>query len=280
MIERKKEKYLYEDYTWLEMKEALKRQPVVILPIGSTEDHGHHLPLDTDNFLVWNVCLEAAKRASDDILLMPLIPYGFEDHHMEFPGTITISTDNLINFVLDITKSVAHHGFKKILIADGHGSNMPILDIVARKTVVETDALCAAFIYVTLAKDIVAKLRESTVPGGMSHGGEFETSVYLYLNKERVDFKLAKREIGFPKSEFYWHDIFNPPPIRMMNWWSRFSLTGVVGDPTLANAEKGKAFFEEAVSKVVSLAKEFREMEIRPRTDHHSTDVDPDKVWG
>ncbi|MGH9429718.1 MAG: creatininase family protein, partial [Terriglobia bacterium] len=100
--------YLYQHYTWPEMAEVVKKQPVVVLPIGSVEDHGPHLPLDTDNFLIWSICEEAARRADGNILLMPQVPYGFETHHLDFPGTIDIRMEHLLNFMLDITKSVAH----------------------------------------------------------------------------------------------------------------------------------------------------------------------------
>ena len=91
----------------------------------------------------------------------PLMWYGNSHHHMDFPGTIDIRIENMLNFVLDITRSVARHGFKRILLADGHGSNMPILDLVARRTVLETEALCGAFIWPSLAKEAIEKVRES-----------------------------------------------------------------------------------------------------------------------
>ena len=135
--------------------------------------------------MIWSICEEAARRADGEILLLPLIPYGFETHHMDFFGTIDIRMEHLLNFVLDVTKSVAHHGFKRILIADGHGSNMPILDLVSRRTNIETDALCGTFIWPSLARKEIQEVRESG-RGGMAHGGELETSVYLYLDGKRV----------------------------------------------------------------------------------------------
>ena len=108
--------YRYDHYTWVELKDIVKNQPVVVLPVGSTEDHGHHMPLDVDSFLASSVCEAAAQIIPDQVLVLPAVPYGFEDHHMDFPGTITIHDDHMLNFILDITKSVAHHGFKKILI--------------------------------------------------------------------------------------------------------------------------------------------------------------------
>jgi creatinine amidohydrolase len=261
--------YLYQHHTWPELGEAAKKQPVVVLPVGSVEDHGTHLPLDTDNFLIWSICEAAAHRAAGDILLLPLVSYGFETHHMDFPGTIDIKPEHLLNFVLDITKSVAHHGFKRILIADGHGSNMPILDLVARQTIVQTDCLCAAFIWPSLVAKEIARIRESE-RGGMAHACELETSVYLYLDRERVQFDKAKKEIGMPPSEFIWMDILESSPVLLMDQWSRFSKSAVSGDPTLATAKKGEIIFEAVVEAFVRLAREFKNRPRGDRRDFHT----------
>jgi len=260
--------YLYQHYTWPELGEVAKTQPVVVLPIGSVEDHGPHLPLDVDNFLIWSICEEAAKRAEGDILLMPIIPYGFETHHMDFPGTIDIHMEHLLHFVLDVTKSVAHHGFKRILIADGHGSNMPILELVARRTILETDALCAAFLWPSLAVAELKKIRESG-RGGTSHACELETSVYLYLDARRVQMDKARKEYGMPASDFIWSDLLEPGPIRLMDWWTTFSKSGINGDPTLATAEKGKLIYEAVVANFVKFAREFKHRPRGERTDWH-----------
>lgn len=260
--------YLYQHYTWVEMKEVAERNPVVVVPVGSVEDHGPHLPLDTDNFLIWTICEEAAKRANGDILLMPLIPYGFETHHMDFPGTIDIHMEHMLHFVLDVTKSVARHGFNRILLADGHGSNMPILDLVARRTILETDALCAPFLWPSLALGAIRDVRESP-RGGMSHACELETSVYLYLDQERVHMDKARKEMDQPASDYIWSDLLNPGPVRMMDWWTRFSKSGVNGDPTVATVEKGRVIFEAVVENFVKFAREFRHRERGERVDHH-----------
>jgi creatinine amidohydrolase len=265
-MERKK--YLYEHYTWQELGEIVKKQPVAVLPIGSVEDHGLHLPLDTDNFIIWSICSEAARRADGEVLLLPLIPYGFETHHMDFPGTIDIRMEHLLNFVLDITKSIAHHGFKHILIADGHGSNMPILDLVARRTILETESLCAAFIWPSLAIGEIRAVRESE-RGGMSHACELETSVYLHLNGQRVQMDKAAKEMGMARSEFIWSDLVEGPPVRLMDHWTRFSKSGVNGDPTLATAEKGRIIFEAVVEAFLRLVREFKNRPRGERIDHH-----------
>jgi creatinine amidohydrolase len=260
--------YLYQHHTWPELGEVAKQQPVVVLPIGSVEDHGPHLPLDTDNFVIWSICEEAARRADGDILLLPQIPYGFETHHMDFPGTIDIGMEHLLHFVLDVTKSVAHHGFRRILIADGHGSNMPILDLVARRTVLETDALCAAFIWPSLAKDAIRSVRESE-RGGMAHACELETSVYLHLDAERVRKEHIRRDMNMPASEFIWQDLIDGCGVLFMDEWTRFSKSGVCGDPTLANPEKGKVIFEAVVEAFLRLVREFKNRPRGERTDWH-----------
>ncbi|MFN7934714.1 MAG: creatininase family protein [Bryobacteraceae bacterium] len=260
--------YLYQHYTWVELKEVAARNPVVVVPVGSVEDHGPHLPLDTDNFLISSICEEAARRANGDILLMPLIPYGFETHHMDFPGTIDIHMEHMLHFVLDVTKSVARHGFTRILLADGHGSNMPILDLVARRTIIETDALCAPFLWPSLALGDIKKVRESG-RGGMSHACELETSVYLYLDQERVHMNRAVKEMEQPDSEYIWSDLLNPGPVRMMDIWTRFSKSGVNGDPTLATVEKGRVIFEAVVENFVKFAREFKQRKRGERVDLH-----------
>ncbi len=261
--------YLYQHHTWKELGERVQQQPVVVLPIGSVEDHGHHLPLDTDNFLIWSICEEAAKRADGEILLLPLIPYGFETHHMDFTGTIDIRQEHLLRFVLDVTKSVAHHGFERILIADGHGSNMPILDLVARRTILETNALCGCFIWPSLAGDEIKKQRESG-RGGMAHGGELETSVYLHLAPDKVQMEKAVVDIGMPESEFIWMDLMERSPVLLMDEWTRFSKSGTYGDPTIASAAKGEPIFEAVVEAFVRLAREFKNRPRGERTDYHA----------
>ena len=260
--------YYYHHYTWPALGRLVEKQPVVVLPIGSVEDHGPHLPLDTDNFMISSICEEAAKRADGDILLLPLIPYGFETHHMDFPGTIDVRQEHLLHFVLDITKSVAHHGFKRILIADGHGSNMPIPELVARRTVLESDALCACFIWPNLAKKQIAAIRESG-RGGMAHGGELETSVYLHLAPGRVQMDKARPDMKMPESEFIWMDLLEGSPVICMDHWTRFSKSGTYGDPTVANADKGKVVFEAVVDAFVRLAREFKNRPRGERTDWH-----------
>src|SRR5215210_2459458 len=110
------EKYLYGDLTWPEINEAVAMKKVILLPVGSTEQHGPHLPLDVDNFLATSVCLEAARRSPAHMLVAPTIPFGFNVHAMDFPGTVHVGYDVFIEYCAAVCKSFAYHGFKRIVI--------------------------------------------------------------------------------------------------------------------------------------------------------------------
>lgn len=257
--------YRYADLTWPEMKEAIAAQKVVILPVGTVEDHGPHLPLDTDNYLVTAVCEEAARRSEGQALVMPTVQYGFNEHHIDFPGTIAIDLDHMIDYCLDITKSVARHGFQKILVVSGHGSNTALCDLVARKTVIDTGALAASFMYKVLGHEVEAQVIETPA----SHACEWETSLYLHVDGERVQTEKAVREFHPVKSEFMFRGNRRVAPVTLMEYWSTFTESGVVGDPTLATAEKGEKVFDAIVDGFARLIVEFRDRPIRPRKDHH-----------
>ena len=128
----------YGHLTWEEVRDADKDR-VVILNVSATEDHGPHMPLDTDTVLGMAVAEGVALAAPDEVFVMPPVPYGFNEHHKDFPGVIWIQPETLIAFVTDVTKSLAHHGFRRILLLNSHGSNHPCLDLAARKTVIETN---------------------------------------------------------------------------------------------------------------------------------------------
>ena len=267
--------YRYNHLTWEEMNEAIAMQKVVILPTGSTEQHGRHLPLETDSFLTESVCLEAGRRASDRILVLPTVSFGLNMHHIDFPGTIHIEPVVFIAFCLNITKSVAYHGFQKILIVNGHGSNGPLVDLIARKTVLATKSLCAAVNYFSLAMEAFEKIRDTDV---VAHSDEFETSLYLYLAPERVRMDKAAPD-GDVKGKWLSSDSTSDHPVRFSDYWGRWTKTGVHGDPTTATPEKGKTIFEAAVSGLVSVVDEWRSWDIADRSDQHTNPIQAEIRW-
>ncbi len=267
--------YRYNRLTWAEMNDAIAAQKLVILPTASTEQHGRHLPLDVDLFLCESVCLEVGRRAADQVLVLPPIAYGLNLHHIDFPGTIHIEPETFIAFCLNITKSVAYHGFQKILLVNGHGSNTPLIDLVARRTVLETRSLCFATGYASYLLEAFAPIRESAV---MAHADEFETSLYLHLAPERVRMDLAVAD-NDRMGKYVSSDSTGNYPVRFNDFWGRWTKTGVHGDPTKATAEKGRILFEAAVNGLVDLVGELRVWPIAQRQDMHRKPVQADIRW-
>ncbi|GIW86812.1 MAG: amidase [Isosphaeraceae bacterium] len=267
--------YRYNRLTWPEMNEAIGAQKLVILPTGSTEQHGPHLPLDVDLFLCESICLEVGRRIPEQVLILPPISYGLNRHHIDFPGTIHIEPDIFINFCVNITKSVAYHGFQRILIVNGHGSNAPLVDLVARRTVLETESLCFATTYFWFLLEAFERVRESTV---MAHADEFETSLYLHLAPERVQMDRAVADqdrVG----KYVSSDSTMNYGVRFNDYWGRWTRTGVHGDPTVATAEKGRVIFEAAVEGLVGLVAELRGWPIEKRADLHVHPVQSSIRW-
>jgi creatinine amidohydrolase len=266
--------YRYNRLTWPEMNEAIAMQKVVILPTGSTEQHGPHLPLDVDAFLAESVCLEAGRRAPDRVLVLPPISFGLNRHHLDFPGTIHVEPEAFISFCLSITKSVAYHGFEKILIVNGHGSNAPLVDLVARKTVLETRSLCAAVNYFSLGVEAFNRVKETPV---MAHADEFETSLYLHLAPERV--RMEKAVAGSDVVGKYMSSDSTLPHVRFNDYWGRWTSVGVHGDPTAATPEKGKIIWEAVVPALIEIVDELRAWPISERSDQHARAVQSQIRW-
>jgi creatinine amidohydrolase len=269
------QEYRYNRLTWPEMNEAIAMQKLVILPTAATEQHGPHLPIDVDLFLCESVCLEVGRRAPDKVLVLPPIAYGLNLHHIDFPGTIHIEPETFIAFAVNITKSVAYHGFQKILVVNGHGSNTPLVDLIARKTVLGTNSLCFATGYYLFLLEEFEKFRESEV---IAHADEFETSLYLHLAPERVQMDKAVKDDD-RMGKFVSSDSTRQYPIRFNDFWGRWTKTGVHGDATKGTAEKGKRLFEAAVTGMLAMIDELRAWPIEKRADMHKGPVQKDIRW-
>jgi creatinine amidohydrolase len=286
MTSRARTEYRYEKLTWPEINEAVELGKVCIVPCGSVEQHGPHLPLDVDIVCPTEIARGAGRRLPEQILVLPTVSYGYTGHVMDFPGTINNHWEHFIDHVLDITRSLAYHGFKKILLLNGHGSNMPNLDLVARRTNLETDAECilaAWWNLLTVDRDFLPRWRQSRFPGGCAHACELETSLYLYLDGDNVRQDLIRSEpAGFntEESPFNWVDLFAAGPATLVSWTSTYTGSGVIGDAELATAEKGKEAYEEAVRQLVRFVEWFHPRPPDPRRDLHSRPPTMPIPWG
>jgi len=269
-------KHRLEQMTWPEVKRAAEEHRVVLQPLAAIEQHGPHLPVDTDNLIVGELCEAAAKAHPGEFVVAPTIPYGFNDHNMEFPGTVSIRPAVLLEYLFDVGHSFATSGFDRVLWVNGHGSNEPVVELAARRITNETPALSASTSSLALARTVAEQIPDlRTSPhGGVAHACEFETSFYLHLAPELVREDLIADEMptGFPPSID--HDWMGSGPLTFMTWYSQRTRSGVEGAPTHANREKGARLFDECVQLLVDLARSFRNLDLPERVDHR-----PQPAW-
>jgi creatinine amidohydrolase len=260
----------YGRLSWPEVARAAREGRVPVVPIGTLEDHGPHLPIDTDVTLVEAICRAAVGALEDRAVLLPPIVHGYSPHHMDFPGTVTIEWDTFCRYCTDVATSLVRHGFERVLLVNGHGSNQNLVEMAARLAMVTQPAsLVAACFYLSSpdAARAIAEVRDSE-RGGIGHACELETSLYLHIDPDAVDMSQALDERAYPSTDNVWMD-WADGPLKLMPWWSSFSTSGVQGDATRASAAKGAVLFHAAVAEIVSFVAELRALPIPTRRDHH-----------
>jgi creatinine amidohydrolase len=286
MKNRAESEYRYEKLTWPEINDAVDLGKVCIVPCGSVEQHGPHLPLDVDIVCPQGIALGAGKQIPEKLLVLPPVWYGYTAHVMDFPGTINTHYQTFIDQVLDIAKSLAYHGFKKIVLLNGHGSNMPNLDLASRRANLETDAECILIGWwnlLTVDKEFLPRWRQSKFPGGCAHACELETSLYLHLDGDNVRTDQIKNGLASYNAEnnpFNYCDLFGSGPATIVSWTSSYSEIGVMGEAELATAEKGRQAFEEAVKQLTRFIAYFKDRPKDPRGDRHRRTPTMPMPWG
>jgi len=279
-----KKGYLFEELTWHEVNDAVRGAKVAVVPVGMIEDHGAHLPVDTDAKIAEAVCHAAAERIPEEVVVLPTVKYAYSPHHMDFPGTVSVpplgmsrNWGVLVEYLSSITCSLAHQGFTKILIVNGHGSNRPLIDLAGRVTILEyPNAQCGSISWweIESVQEAFEKVLESSVS---SHAGEVETSLYLAIDPDLVYMDRAERDLTFNASKHFWSNLISRKPgpnyrnpVHMNDFWSMDTENGVKGDPTVASKEKGVKILEAAAEELAEIIKEFRAREIGKRKNHLS----------
>jgi creatinine amidohydrolase len=267
--------FRYEKLKWPEILEAARQDKFILVPAAMIEDHGPHLPVDTDIVIARAVCERTAEKMRGEAIVAPSLCHGYSPHHMDFPGPITITWDTFIRHTLDVLESLIHHGFRYILVVNGHGSNASCLDLACRLAMIGHDnARCAMVSWWQLSSvvSLVMKIRDSEFA---SHACEWETSLYLALGEEFVDMSKAPRDLTYPWSNHFWTDLMGNPArphknrVSMTEYWSTVTVTGAVGDATVATKEKGKKVLEAASDELCEVLRELKERPWNPRVDHH-----------
>jgi creatinine amidohydrolase/Fe(II)-dependent formamide hydrolase-like protein len=249
--------YLLGELRWTEAERRFREVDIALLPVGALEQHGPHLPLDTDAFDADYLARRVAEACSTPRpLVLPLIPYGVSYHHEDFAGTVSVSNEALSQLVYDIGMSCARNGICKLVIVNGHGGNTPTLQFAAQ--MINRDA--NIFTCVDTGETSNADLAELCDTANDVHAGEIETSTALATRPDLVD--MVRAESFVPEFSIRY---LNFSTKRSVEWYartSRISSSGVLGDPGKASAEKGVKLWELMVSNLVELVEELKSMSL------------------
>ena len=249
--------YLWGELTWPEATSRLEEIDVALLPVGAIEQHGPHLPLDTDAFDADYLARRVADACSDPKpLVLPPVSYGVSYHHESFQGTISISNDTLARLIYEIGISVARNGIKKLVVLNGHGGNSPALNHAAQ--MINRDAHIFVCVDTGETSDVdIYNLIET--PNDV-HAGEIETSTSLAVRPHLVKMDQAPESI--PKFSSRYLDFTSKRGVLWYAHTQRISNTGVMGNPTIASAEKGQKIWELMIAHLVALVEDLKHMSL------------------
>jgi len=250
-------------YSWGELcwPDAATRLGIVdtaLLPIGAIEQHGPHLPLDTDAYDAAYLAEQIAKGCSDPKpLVLPLIAYGVSYHHEAFKGTISINNDTLATLVYDIGISVAKNGIKKLVIINGHGGNAPSLNFAAQR--INQDAHIFVCVDTGETSDVdVDSLIET--PNDV-HAGEIETSTSLAIRPELV--RMDRLQMEVPEFTSRYLDFSSKRGVAWYAHTHKISSSGVMGNPIKATAEKGEKMWAIIIGHLISFVDQLKTMTLK-----------------
>lgn len=252
-----KPSYLLGSLTWPEAKKRLKEVDVALLPVGSVEQHGPHLPLDTDAFDAEYLACEVAKACRDPKpLVLPLIPYGVSYHHEGFSGTVSVTPETLSRMVHEIGMGAARQGINKLVIINGHGGNGPALHFAAQMINRDTHI----FTTVDTGESSDADINRLVETPNDVHAGEIETSTALAVRPKWVDLGSVKKFV--PRFSIRYMNFSSK---RSVGWYAhvaRISTSGVMGDPTKASEEKGRRIWEVMIQNLVEFVEDLKSMSL------------------
>ena len=228
---------------------------IAVLPVASVEQHGHHLPVGTDTILVDAVARLTGERAEGlPLLTLPPIWTGFSPHHVSFGGTTSVGFDTLHRCLTEVAASAITAGFDAVLLLNGHGGNISVVNGTASSVGADhPEAELLALTYFQLAAPFVDEIRESD-PGGMGHGGEFETSLMLHLRPDLVREEQAHVTYRDEPYDDAGREMFVGGPLSVYRPFDAYTHEGQLGDPSLATAAKGHEIYRQlgdAIERVV-----------------------------
>ncbi|RLB05224.1 MAG: hypothetical protein DRG50_07650 [Deltaproteobacteria bacterium] len=248
------------NFNWQQISEMEREGRIVLIPLGSTEQQGSHLPLGVDTYVAEKVATDVALKTR--ALAAPIIPFGYSAWFMEYPGTITLKMETLIQLIRDYCESLITHGFRKFIFINGHRGNSPAIDVVARELKLHYD-LTLAMVEIWAVANKLAKRCKFLQEKDFKHGGEIMTSIMMAIDPELVDMKRARAEyLKSPKPSFVIKSTlgsaeFEGVPVNLYEKARRCTATGIMGDPMAANPQAGQWLLDEIESFIERMIRDF-----------------------
>lgn len=235
---------------------------VVVLPLGSFEQHGNHLPLLTDSMIGGEVARRAEIELGSDFLFLPTLWVGASHHHLHFPGTVSIRQDRYIGILEDMVESLVEGGFRRIFLLNAHAGNIvpaqaALTNVQIRLRKQHPDLFLAFVSWFDIARDALGAL-DGVLQSAVSHACEWETSAI-----EAIDAALVVREqrvgaqFSFP-SRYFDPSYAGPSRVFVARTMEQGTTTGAYGWPERSSAEKGERILATAASEVVAFLREFQ----------------------
>jgi len=236
--------------SWPEISELNKDSSLLVIPVGATEQHGFHLPVETDSRIVYEVVKRSVENLSEqyNVLYTPVIWFGYSEHHRGFSGLMSLKGDTLIRVIKDLCSRAHEEGFQKILLVNGHGGNILFLSAACRALYDDLGLKVGLITYWDLISDIVSEYRDSPL-GGINHACELETSLMLYIEAGLVKADKIYDNV-LKKGKYNRADLMETGILFTGGSFKEVSETGVVGMPSVASLSKGEIFFNAAVNRV------------------------------
>jgi len=241
------------DFTRLRTSGVAART-IAVLPVAATEQHGPHLPLSVDAVLVDGVVAAALAHLPTELpaLFLPTQMIGLSPEHARFPGTLTLKNETILRLWTDIAESVAAAGISKLVLFNGHGGNVSVMDLVARDLRARLDMLVYSVSWFNLpltderGQDVNALFSSEEHRFGI-HGGDIEASMMLALDPARVDLRQARNFASKAQARAIQFDILGNGKSAKLAWQTQdYNAAGAVGNAANATAEKGHAVVNAA----------------------------------
>lgn len=224
---------LWQEMLRHELLAAAMRGAVVIVPVGSVEQHGPHLPLDVDISVPYHLAIRAAVACADlPVLVAPPVTFGVAHYKMGEPGTISLRPETFLALLCDVARSIWRNGFRRIILLNGHGGNIHPVGAAALK-LSEGDIWTLLLTYWQMIPDELAAWSD-TDAGSIGHAGEWETSLQLALRPELTDMSRAVDDMCDTR--------FRPEVAAFARYPERrrVTATGVIGAATAGSSHKGE----------------------------------------